>query len=99
MKNLSTAFYLVAVILFLGSCKQEKGSARVLLFSKTADFKHSSIPVGIEAIKKLGAENGFQVDTTEQGTYFSDDSLKHYAAVIFLNTTGDLLDNRQQTAL
>lgn len=71
---------------------------RVLVFSKTAGFYHKSIPAGIAAIQQLGHENGFLVDTTKNSAYFTDDSLKRYRAVIFLSTTGDVLDFRQQAA-
>jgi cytochrome c len=44
---------------------------------------HTSIPNGIAAIQNLGNENGMLVDTTKDASYFNDDSLKNYAAVIF----------------
>lgn len=83
----------------LSGCKGDKGKARILIFAKTAGYHHESIPTGIKAIEKLGAENNFDVDTTTDGRYFTDDSLKHYAAVVFLNTTDTadvLLDNYQK---
>jgi len=69
---------------------------RVLVFSKTAAYRHASIPNGIAAIKKLGAENGFTVEATEDATAFTQKNLRRYAAVIFLSTTGDVLDDAQQ---
>jgi len=54
---------------------------KVLVFSKTAGFRHGSIPVGKLAIMKLGQENGFAVDTTENATAFNDANLKQYNAV------------------
>jgi cytochrome c len=69
---------------------------RVLIFSKTAGFRHSSIGVGRAAIRKLGQENGFAVDTTEDATAFTSKNLARYRAVVFLNTTGDVLDDAQQ---
>jgi cytochrome c len=69
---------------------------RVLVFSKTAGFRHSSIGVGIAAIKKLGQENGFSVDATEDAGAFTSKNLARYRAVIWLNTTGDVLDAAQQ---
>ncbi len=71
---------------------------RALVFSKTAGFRHGSIPVGIEAIRKLGETHGFEVDATEDAATFTDDALSRYAAVVFLNTTGDVLDPEQQAA-
>ncbi|MCK8492250.1 ThuA domain-containing protein [Spirosoma sp. RP8] len=71
---------------------------RVLVFSKTKGWKHTSIPFGIAAIQKLGRENNFLVDTTKNANYFNDDSLKKYQAVVFLSTTGNILNQTQQAA-
>ncbi|TDC56533.1 DUF1349 domain-containing protein [Micromonospora sp. KC207] len=70
----------------------------VLVFSKTAGFRHDSIPAGIAAIQKLGADNGFTVDATEDGGAFTDGNLAKYRAVIWLSTTGDVLAADQQAA-
>src|SRR5712675_3530546 len=69
---------------------------RVLVFSKTAGFRHSAIGVGIAAVKKLGQENGFAVDATEDAGAFTSKNLARYRAVVWLNTTGDVLDDAQQ---
>ena len=74
-------------------------TGRILVFSKTAAFRHGSIEDGIEAIRRLGGENGFEVDTTEDAAAFTDENLGQYAAVVFLNTTGDVLDDGQQSEL
>ena len=52
----------------------------------------------MEAIQQLGKENGFDVDTTTDAAMFNEDSLKNYAAVVFLSTTGDVLNYRQEEA-
>jgi len=69
-----------------------------LVFSKTTGFRHDSIPQGIAAIKALGADNGFAVDSTEDAARFTDAELAGYKVVVFLNTTGDILDDRQKAA-
>ena len=71
---------------------------RVLVFSKTGGFRHSSIEVGIAAIQRLGRENGFGVDATEEPGAFTAENLRRYGAVIFLNTTGTVLETPQKTA-
>lgn len=71
---------------------------RVLVFSKTKGWKHTSIPFGIAALQKLGRENNFRVDTTKNADYFTDDSLRQYQAVVFLSTTGNVLNPVQQAA-
>lgn len=70
----------------------------VLVFSKTAGFRHSSIPAGQAAISELGAEHGFRVTVTEDAAAFNDAGLRRYEAVVFLSTTGDVLDPAQQAA-
>jgi type 1 glutamine amidotransferase len=70
----------------------------VLVFSKTTGFRHESIPQGIAVIMSLGTEHGFAVDSTEDAERFSDATLARYKAVIFLSTTGDILDAGQKAA-
>jgi type 1 glutamine amidotransferase len=70
----------------------------VLVFSKTKGFHHASIAAGQAAFQQLGREHNFRVDTTQQATRFVADTLRQYAAVVFLNTTGDVLDSTQQVA-
>ncbi|MEV4138707.1 ThuA domain-containing protein [Dactylosporangium sp. NPDC049742] len=70
----------------------------VLVFSKTAGFRHDAIPAGITAIQQLGAANNFTVTATEDANAFTTGNLAQYEAVVFLNTTGDVLNDTQQTA-
>ena len=72
---------------------------RVLVFSATAGFRHASIPDAVAALRRLGAENGFAVDATEDATVFADAQLSAYDAIVFALTTGDVLDAAQQEAL
>jgi cytochrome c len=69
---------------------------RVLVFSKTDGFRHASIEAGKPAFEKMAAEKGFTVDFTEDANQFTNANLKQYNAVVFLNTTGDVLNNEQQ---
>ncbi|GAB2672489.1 hypothetical protein GCM10027036_27360 [Flavihumibacter cheonanensis] len=88
----------VSGLIFLPSCNSRPGKPKILVFSKTAGFYHNSIPDGMAAIQKLGAENGFDVDTTRDAAYFNEDSLRNYSAVVFLSTTGDVLNHYQEAA-
>ncbi len=87
-------FLTLIIAIMLASCSSKE--KRVLVFSKTAGFRHGSIETGINALKKLGKENDFKVVATEDSTYFVEDSLKQFSAVIFLNTTGNILNYEQQ---
>ena len=70
----------------------------VLVFSKTAGFRHGSIGPGITAIKLLGQQNNIGVDAIEDAALFTDAFLARYDAVIWLSTTGDVLNDTQQAA-
>ena len=72
---------------------------RALVFSKTAGFRHSSIDEGIAALQELAAEHDFEVDATEDASVFTDAGLAAYDVIVFLNTTGDVLDADQQAAM
>jgi cytochrome c len=91
-KNHCTLFFLF----FLCLCTDAAAQKRVLIFSKTASFRHKSIEAGQRFLMDLGKKEGFLVDTTENSTKFNDENLKNYAAVIWLNTTGDVLNADQQ---
>ncbi|GAA3422725.1 ThuA domain-containing protein [Streptosporangium vulgare] len=71
---------------------------KVLVFSKTAGFRHDAIPAGITALRGLATENGFTVDATEDAGAFTTANLAQYRAVVFLLTTGDVLNATQQAA-
>ena len=70
----------------------------VLVFSKTAGYRHASIPAGIQALQVLGTREDFSVDATEDASWFVLDTLAQYEAVVFLSTTLDVLDETQQSA-
>src|ERR1700730_7103500 len=70
----------------------------VLVFSKTAGFRHDSIPAGISAIRQLGQQLGFSVDATENSEVFTGAAMATYKVVVFLSTTGHVLDSAQQAA-
>ena len=74
------------------------GLANVMVFSKTAGYRHLSIPDGIAAIRQLGAANGFGVTATEDASAFRTADLARYQAVVWLSTSGDLLDDDQRAA-
>ncbi|MDB5032281.1 ThuA domain-containing protein [Mucilaginibacter sp.] len=94
---------LCAVAILISSCGASHGASKkkdykVLIYCKTAGFHHGSIKAGIAAIQKMGAENGFAVDSTVNESKFTDDNLKQYSAIIFLSTTGDFFKKDESKA-
>jgi cytochrome c len=97
-KIFALAIIALSLCLYFSCNNKRSEKPKVLIFSLTKGFHHESIPDGIAAIQKLGQENNFDVDTTTNPEMFTDSVLKQYSAVIFLCTTGDVLDYRQEAA-
>jgi cytochrome c len=72
---------------------------RILVFSKTAGFRHDSIATGVAMFRELALANGFAVDASEDANLFNDTSLRDFQAIVFLNTTGDVLTPPQEAAM
>lgn len=92
LKYLASFFLLITI---LGTSLYSQ-TFKVLVFSKTEGFRHSSIPNGISAIEQLGQQHDFTVDATEDASAFTFENLQQYEAIIFLSTTGDVLNRNQQ---
>ncbi|MDP5231648.1 MAG: ThuA domain-containing protein [Cellulophaga sp.] len=72
---------------------------QILVFTKTAGFRHKSIEKGVETLKEMGVQNNFGITQTEDSLVFTTANLKKYQLVLFLNTTGDVLGEEQEKAV
>lgn len=107
--------WLCALLISVASCGQNDGHAAqkdhtpqqvaastppaILVFSKTTGYRHSSIETGVAAINAIASARGYSVVATEDASVFVDEKLKDFDALVFLNTTGDVLDDLQQIAM
>ena len=101
MKKLLFKSFVFVAMLFASSFSsfaQPGGQFRVLLFTKTDGFHHESINEGVTAIKKLAERHTFSVDWQENASVFNDKALEKYSCVLFLNTTGNILNPEQKAA-
>lgn len=96
MKNISLKFAFIGLLFLQFSVSAQQ--FKVLLFSKTDGFHHESINEGVTAIKQLANRHTFSVDWHENAAIFNEKELAKYSAVIFLNTTGNILNEEQQAA-
>ncbi len=87
---------LALLFIFSGCSKKQK--LNVLVFSKTEGYRHESIEAGKDALLKMAQEKGFEVSFTEDAEQFIEKELKKYNTVVFLNTTGDVLNEAQQNS-
>ena len=98
MKTFNLFLSLCLIFLFASSALVAQQS-KVLIFSKTKGFRHASIEHGRTIIADLCLKNNIAVDSTEDASNFTFNNLKKYDALIFVNTTGDLFNEKQQEAL
>lgn len=93
-------FIILLLLAVLAACTsgKKKESPKLLIFSKTAGYRHQSIEHGREVLAQLAEELGYQVSATEDAGMFTPDSLAAFGVVVFLNTTGDVLNEVQQEA-
>jgi type 1 glutamine amidotransferase len=104
---LSVCAFLISVFSFAPSIapgtpssrNPHRAKPRVLIFSKTNGYRHGCIGPGTEAIRRMGAEHGFDVDATEDSTWFNPATLKKYAALVFLCPTGTVFGPQEEAAL
>ena len=68
---------------------------KVIVFSKTVKYRHKSIEAGIQSIKELGKKDHYEVLATEDAEVLIS-NLNNADAVIFLSTSGDILNDVQQ---
>jgi len=87
---LAAVYYVVLAATIVAMAQQ---TAKVLIYSATAGYRHASIPQAIESMKELGATKNIQFDNTEDPSFFTDANLTQYDALLFLMTTGQVLDD------
>src|SRR5690606_6394180 len=92
----------LTVVLLLGLMPGSFALAQqfnAVLFTKTVGWHHDSINAGVTAIQELAKLHDFTVFWTEDANrVFTDARLKKYLVVIFVLTTGDVLNAEQQAA-
>ena len=93
---ITVAFALAAIL--CGVQQSPAESFKALVFSRTLMFRHASITNGIAAIRRLGTENDFMAEATEDPSVFTQAKLAEYKVVVFLSTSGDILNEEQQAA-
>jgi type 1 glutamine amidotransferase len=73
---------------------------RVLVYTKNqigqGFYVHDNIAASVAAIRKLGAENHFAVEVSDDPAVFTDENLKNYKALVFDNTNNEIFDTVDQ---
>jgi type 1 glutamine amidotransferase len=96
-------FALFGIIAILAAPMAEAAEKRILVYTRNfvtggKGYVHDNIQSSVEAIRKMGAENGFAIDATDDPKVFTDGNLKKYAAVVFANSNDEAFENDEQRA-
>lgn len=70
---------------------------KVLVYTRNGEgYVHTSIPAGVKAFELLSEKNDFSIDISDDSEMFTDNVLRHYHAIIFLNTNNDVFTSDDQ---
>jgi type 1 glutamine amidotransferase len=93
LRKFVSIILLMLLVISCGSTEKKK----ILVFTRNGEgYVHDNIDSSVESIKKLGLENGFEVDITEDPEAFTEENLKQYDAVIYSNTNNKVFDTDAQ---
>lgn len=92
-------YWLGILTLILCASTAQAEQFKVLVFTKTLGWHHQSINEGVDALRGLALRHHFLMDWEEDASIFNDERLKQYQVIIFLLTTGDILNDEQQAAM
>ncbi len=94
-----SAFFLLSFTIFAQKIEIEfESPAHILVFSKTAKWRHASLSSGIKMLFDLNKSQNWVVTATEDSEFFNDEILSTFDVVVFMNPTGDALNENQQAA-
>ncbi len=102
MKKILFSFMALTVFALACSSQNDKpdfeNPINVLVFSKTTGFRHESISSGLKMLYDHSKKQNWIITATENSGLFTDGFLSNFDVVVFMNPTGDAIDNNGQTA-
>lgn len=93
------AFFLFITIIYSSVTVAQQKQFKALLVTTTRGWHHESLHSGVIAIKEMGVKNFFDVVLFENPNGFTDEYVKQFQVIIFLNTTADIFDSAQQKVM
>lgn len=100
MQNTVRLFFLFILIVsgmfLLPQCGESDKGPRVLIFNKSEFYVHECMPAAVAALEKICTDNNWTAEVSDDAELFTEKNLSRYAAVVFLNTAGDVLNPTQE---
>ena len=89
-------------LLFLTGClfnANAQKQFKALLITTTRGWHHESLHYGVVALEELAKKEFFDIELWQDPNGFTDNYVKQFDVIIFLNTTGDIFDSAQQKVM
>ncbi|MGZ5135944.1 MAG: ThuA domain-containing protein [Flavitalea sp.] len=96
MKNIKGFFVLIVTLACVLTSAKGQKQFKALIVTTTNGWHHESLHSGVIALKEMANSNFFDAVLFEDPGSFNDKFLQQFQVVIFLNTTGDILNPEQQ---
>ena len=70
---------------------------RLLIYTHNGEgFVHDNISASVEALQKLAAENGYEIQHTDAPSFFTPENLKGIDCIIFSNSNNEAFTSQSQ---
>ena len=99
LKNIRPLFIFCIALCSLLPLFSQGRQFKALLVTTTRGFHHESIYAGVLAIQQMASKHQFSVEVMNNPNGFTDKYLESFQVIIFLNTTGDILDSARQKVM
>lgn len=97
MKTRTLTLLIISIVMLVSCGTGIRKEKSILVYTKNGEgFIHECIPASVEMLKKMGQENGFIVDISDDPSVFTQESLEKYSALVFSNTNNDIFDTKEQ---
>lgn len=90
---------LLVQIFSLNTAFTQQKQFKALIVTTTNGWHHESLHYGVIALEELATKNFFDAEVYQDPKSFNDSFLKKFQVIIFLCTTGDVLNPDQQKVL
>ncbi len=101
MKNLLILILSLFMMTSISKAQKQQDfdkAINILVFSKTNGFRHASISSGLKMLSDNSEKQNWILTATEDQTLLRDDFFARFDVVVFLNPTGNAIDESGQAA-
>jgi len=92
-------YLLILMLLAIPACPGHAQSAKLLVYTGANGYVHQVTEIAVQALEELGRKHLFGVTVSDDSTLFTPTGLEAFGAVVFLNCSGDILNDVQQEVL